>query len=85
MPEKVPEVHVTSSVATADHLADSEARSKCMEIQQDLVDHIWGFPKNGGFTQQPIGVFLLKNHHFEGVKWGDSIHHLRKHPSGETR
>lgn len=50
-----------------------------------ILKNLGVFPKNGGFTQQPIGVFLLKNHHFEGVKWGDSIHHLRKHPSGETR
>ena len=56
VPKEVPEVHVTFSVAVPDHLADSEARSKCMEIQQDLVDHIWRFPKNGvpPFKETPI-------------------------------
>ena len=34
-------------------------------------------PTNGGFPQQPW-VFLHRNDHFGGVKWG--YHHLRKTP-----
>ena len=40
-----------------------------------ILKNLEVFPKNGGCTQQPIGVFLLKNHQHLGV-WNGGYHTL---------